>query len=108
MLRLDDISYSVEGRPLIEHASAVIPTGHKVGLVGRNGTGKTSLFRLIRGELTLDTGSIEVPRAARIGGVAQEVPGNEVSLLDTVLAADTERASLLDESHTATDPHRIA
>ncbi|WP_210526753.1 ABC-F family ATP-binding cassette domain-containing protein [Rubellimicrobium arenae] len=108
MLRLDDISYSVEGRPLIEHASATIPTGHKVGLVGRNGTGKTTLFRLIRGELTLDTGSIEVPRGARIGGVAQEVPGNEVSLLDTVLAADTERAALLDESHTATDPHRIA
>ncbi|MBP1807304.1 ABC-F family ATP-binding cassette domain-containing protein [Rubellimicrobium aerolatum] len=108
MLRLDDISYSVEGRPLIEHASATIPTGHKVGLVGRNGTGKTTLFRLIRGELTLDTGSIEIPRGARIGGVAQEVPGNEVSLLDTVLAADTERASLLDESHTATDPHRIA
>ena len=108
MLRLDDISYSVDGRPLIEHASATIPTGHKVGLVGRNGTGKTTLFRLIRGELTLDTGSIEVPRGARIGGVAQEVPGSDVSLLDTVLAADTERAALLDESHTAQDPHRIA
>jgi ATP-binding cassette subfamily F protein 3 len=108
MLRLDDISYSVEGRPLIEHASATIPTGHKVGLVGRNGTGKTTLFRLIRGELTLDTGSIEIPKGARIGGVAQEVPGNEVSLLDTVLAADTEREALLKESHTATDPHRIA
>jgi len=108
MLRLDDISYSVEGRPLIENASATIPTGHKVGLVGRNGTGKTTLFRLIRGELTLDTGTIEVPRGARIGGVAQEVPGNETSLLDTVLEADTERASLLEESHHATDPHRIA
>jgi ATP-binding cassette subfamily F protein 3 len=108
MLRLDDISYSVEGRPLIEHASAVIPTGHKVGLVGRNGTGKTTLFRLIRGELTLDTGTIEVPRGARIGGVAQEVPGSDTSLLDTVLAADTERAELLEESHSAQDPHRIA
>ncbi len=107
MLRLSDISYSIEGRPLIEGASASIPTGHKVGLVGRNGTGKTTLFKLIRGELTLDGGSIEVPRAARIGGVAQEVPGNEVSLLDTVLAADTERASLLAEADTATDPHRI-
>ncbi len=108
MLRLDAISYSVEGRPLIEHASAVIPTGHKVGLVGRNGTGKTTLFRLIRGELTLDTGTIEVPKGARIGGVAQEVPGNDVSLLETVLAADTERAALLSESVSATDPHRIA
>ena len=71
---------------------------------GRNGTGKTTLFKLIRGELTLDTGAIEVPKASRIGGVAQEVPGSDTSLLDTVLAADTERASLLEESHTATDP----
>ena len=108
MLRITDISYSVDGRPLIENASAVIPTGHKVGLVGRNGTGKTTLFRLIRGELTLDSGTIELPRGARIGGVAQEAPGTEVSLLDTVLAADTERAGLLAEAEHAHDAHRIA
>ena len=48
MLRIKDISYSVEGRPLIDHASATIPDGHKVGIVGRNGTGKSTLFRLIR------------------------------------------------------------
>jgi ATP-binding cassette subfamily F protein 3 len=69
--------------------------------VGRNGTGKTTLFRLIRGELTLEGGSLSVPRRARIGGVSQEVPGNEVSLLDTVLAADTERAALMAEAETA-------
>ncbi len=108
MLRISDISYSVEGRLLLDGASATIPTGHKVGLVGRNGTGKTTLFKLIRNELTLDSGNIELPRGARIGGVSQEVPGNEVSLLDTVLAADTERASLLAEAETAADPHRIA
>jgi len=108
MLRLSDISYSVEGRPLFEGASVTIPTGHKVGLVGRNGAGKTTLFRLIRGELTLDGGDISVPERARIGGVAQEVPGNEVSLLNTVLAADTERAQLMTEAETATDPTRIA
>jgi ATP-binding cassette, subfamily F, member 3 len=108
MLRISDISYSVEGRLLLDGASATIPTGHKVGLVGRNGTGKTTLFRLIRNELTLDSGNIELPRGARIGGVSQEVPGNEVSLLDTVLAADIERASLLSESEHAADPHRIA
>ena len=108
MLRIDDISFSIDGRPLIEHASAVIPEGHKVGLVGRNGTGKTTLFRLIRGELTLETGEISVPRGARIGGVAQEAPATQDSLLDTVLAADTERAALLAETETATDPHRIA
>ena len=108
MLRIDTITYSVEGRPLLEAASATIPTGHKVGLVGRNGAGKTTLFRLIRGELALEGGSISLPARARIGGVAQEVPSSETSLLDTVLAADTERAALLTESHTATDPHRIA
>lgn len=108
MLRIEDISYSVDGRILIDGASAVIPTGHKVGLVGRNGTGKTTLFRLIRKELSLDNGEIRLPLRARIGGVAQEVPGNEVSLIDTVLAADKERAKLLAESETATDPGRIS
>lgn len=108
MLRLNSISYSIAGRPLIEDASATIPDGHKVGVVGRNGTGKTTLFRLIRGELTLDTGDISLPARARIGGVAQEVPSNEVSLIDTVLAADTERAELMAESETATEPNRIA
>ncbi len=108
MLRIEDITYSVEGRPLFEGASATIPTGHKVGLVGRNGAGKTTLFRLIRGELALEGGAITLPQRARIGGVAQEVPSSETSLLDTVLAADTERAALLAESETAHDPHRIA
>ena len=108
MLRIDDITYSIDGRPLFEGASAIIPEGHKVGLVGRNGAGKTTLFRLIRGELTLDNGALSLLPRARIGGVAQEVPGNEVSLIDTVLAADTERASLFAEAETATDPARIA
>ena len=108
MLRINDISYSVAGRPLIENASASIPDGHKVGIVGRNGTGKTTLFRLIRGELALEGGEITLPLQARIGGVSQEVPGNEVSLINTVLAADVERASLMAEAETATDAHRIA
>jgi ATP-binding cassette, subfamily F, member 3 len=108
MLRIDDITYSVEGRPLFEGASATIPTGHKVGLVGRNGAGKTTLFRLIRGELALEGGTITLPARAKIGGVAQEVPSSSTSLLDTVLEADTERCALLAESETATDPSRIA
>ncbi|MBZ0123161.1 MAG: ATP-binding cassette domain-containing protein, partial [Roseovarius sp.] len=78
MLRIDDISFAMAGRPLLQHASATIPQGHKVGLVGRNGTGKTTLFRLIRGELALDGGTIALPARARIGGVDQEVPGSEV------------------------------
>lgn len=108
MLRISDIGYAIEGRPLFEGASATIPDGHKVGLVGRNGTGKTTLFRLIRSELSLEAGDISINRGARIGGVAQEVPGSEISLVDTVLAADEERAALLAEAETATDPDRIA
>ncbi|MDW4548689.1 ABC-F family ATP-binding cassette domain-containing protein [Defluviimonas sp. D31] len=108
MLRIADITYSVEGRPLFEGASATIPAGHKVGLVGANGTGKTTLFRLIRGELALEGGEIALPSRAKIGGVAQEVPSSSTSLLDTVLGADTERAGLMAEAETATDPHRIA
>ena len=106
MLRINDITYAVAGRPLFEGASAVIPEGHKVGLVGRNGTGKTTLFRLIRGELALESGSIGLPARARIGGVSQEAPSSDISLLDTVLAADTERAALLAED--SDDPARIA
>ncbi|NOD91258.1 ATP-binding cassette domain-containing protein [Ruegeria sp. HKCCD4884] len=108
MLRIEDITYAVEGRPLFDGATATIPDGHKVGLVGRNGTGKTTLFRLIRGELALESGNILVPKRARIGGVAQEVPSSEVSLINTVLAADTERSTLMAEAETADDPARIA
>ena len=74
MLTVSSISYAVEGRLLFDGASANIPNGHKVGLVGRNGTGKTTLFNIIKGELVLEGGAITLPSRARIGGVAQEVP----------------------------------
>ena len=108
MLHLNDITYRIEGRPILEGATAAIPGGHKVGLVGRNGAGKTTLLRLIMGEIAPDDGSIKLARGARIGHVAQEAPGGDASLIDTVLAADTERAALLAEAETATDPTRIA
>tara|TARA_R110002051_G_scaffold61624_2_gene112871 strand:+ start:3230 stop:5092 length:1863 start_codon:yes stop_codon:yes gene_type:complete len=108
MLKISDITYSVAGRTLVENASVTIPTGHKVGLVGRNGSGKTTLFKIIRGEMVLDTGAVNMPQGWKIGGVSQEVPGNEVSLINTVLRADTEREALLAEAETATDPHRIS
>ncbi|WGW02497.1 ABC-F family ATP-binding cassette domain-containing protein [Tropicibacter oceani] len=108
MLRIQDISYSVDGRPLFEGATATIPDGHKVGLVGPNGAGKTTLFRLIKGELTLDGGDISLPSRAKIGGVSQEVPASDTSLIDTVLEADTERHALMAEAETAQDSNRIA
>ena len=108
MLHINDLTYRIDGRLLIDHASAAIPTGHKVGLVGRNGSGKTTLLHLITGELVPESGGITVPRNARIGTVAQEAPGGSRSLIDTVLAADTRRAALMAEADHATDAHRIA
>ena len=108
MLHLNDLTLRIEGRPILDGATAAIPGGHKVGLVGRNGAGKTTLLRLIMGEIAPDDGAIKIPRGARIGHVAQEAPGGDLSLLGTVLAADTERAALLTEAESATNPARIS
>src|SRR6478736_10300473 len=108
MLGLDDISIRVAGRLLLDGASARIPAGARVGLVGRNGIGKTTLFRAIAGEIPIEHGSIVMPARARIGRLAQEAPGGPERLIDVVLAADIERTQLLGEAETARDPHRIA
>ena len=108
MLQISDLTFRMMGRPLFEGASAVVPEGMKVGLVGRNGTGKTTLFKMMTGELAPESGSIELPKGLRIGQVAQEAPGTEQTLLEVVLAADTERTALLAEAETATNPDRIA
>jgi ATP-binding cassette subfamily F protein 3 len=108
MLVLDEVSIRIAGRLLLDEASARIPEGARVGLVGRNGIGKTTLFRAIVGEMTIEHGSIGMPARSRIGRLAQEAPSGPESLLEVVLSADTERLSLLAEAETATDPHRIA
>ncbi|MEO3387701.1 ABC-F family ATP-binding cassette domain-containing protein [Mesorhizobium sp. CAU 1741] len=108
MLIIDDVSLRIAGRLLLDHASLTLPAGSKAGLVGRNGTGKTTLFKAITGEMPTETGSISFPKNTRIGQVAQEAPGTEEPLIDIVLKADAERLALLTESETATDAHRIA
>ncbi|WP_099866463.1 ABC-F family ATP-binding cassette domain-containing protein [Pararhizobium haloflavum] len=108
MLQLSEISIRIAGRLLIDQASLTLPAGTKAGLVGRNGTGKSTLFRAITGELSPESGTVSVPRQARIGQVAQEAPGTEEALIDIVLAADKERARLLAEAEHASDAHRIA
>jgi ATP-binding cassette subfamily F protein 3 len=108
MLHINDLTYRVSGRLLFERASAAIPAGHRVGLVGRNGTGKSTLLRLIRGDIAPDGGSISVPQSAKVGEVAQEAPGGPTLVIDEVLAADKERAALMAEAEHATDAHRIA
>jgi ATP-binding cassette, subfamily F, member 3 len=106
MLQINDLSFNAWGRRFLDAASARIPDGAKVGLVGRNGVGKSTLFKLILGELSPLTGDILTPRSGRIATVAQEHAATPVPLLETVLAADTERASLLSELDTA-PPERL-
>ena len=108
MINFKKISFSIGGVSLFDDTSAFVPTGHKVGIVGRNGAGKTTLFKLILKEIYLDSGVIEVPRNYKIGSVAQEAPSNEEKLIDTVLAADIERAKLLTAAEIETDPNKIA
>ena len=108
MINFKNISFSIGGVSLLEETSAFVPTGHKVGIVGRNGAGKTTLFKLIQKELIIDGGVIEIPRNFKVGSVAQEAPSTEETLLDTVLAADVERAKLLRDSEIETDPNKIA
>lgn len=108
MLHVNDLTYRIEGRMLFDQATLFLPAKTRMGLVGRNGTGKSTLFRLIRGEIQPETGDTRVQKGARIGWVAQEAPGGDESLMDVVLAADTERAALLIEAETATEPNRIA
>ncbi|HWK13829.1 MAG TPA: ABC-F family ATP-binding cassette domain-containing protein [Rhizobiaceae bacterium] len=108
MLTINDLSLRIAGRLLIDHASLSLPAGTKAGVVGRNGTGKTTLFRAITGDLAAETGSVSLPKGTRLGQVAQEAPGTEEPLIDIVLKADVERTALLTEAETVTDPHRIA
>jgi ATP-binding cassette subfamily F protein 3 len=108
MLQITDLTIRIAGRLLLEGASLTIPDGAKVGLLGRNGTGKTTLFKAICGDFAPDAGSISLPRGARIGRVEQEAPSGPTTLIDQVLQSDTERAELLAEAEIAEDPHRIA
>src|SRR5262245_36519036 len=85
MLHINELSYRIAGRLILDRTTTALPEGHRVGLVGRNGAGKTTLLRLIAGELQPESGSMSLPRRARVGSVAQEAPGGEESLIDTVL-----------------------
>jgi len=108
MLHLNELTYRLGERLLIDGATVALPTGAHVGLIGRNGAGKTTLFRLICGELSPESGAIGLPRRTRVGRVEQEAPGGAQALIDFVLDADVERRVLLGEAERADDPLRIA
>lgn len=108
MLAITDLSIRLAGRLLIDQSSVQITPGSRVGMVGRNGTGKSTLFKVIRGELAAEHGSVTLPPRWRVGSLAQEAPNGPESLISVVLKADLERDALLREAESATDPHRIA
>ena len=108
MLRLDQITYRIGPRTLFDGASATINPGHRVGFVGRNGTGKTTLLGMVTGETEPDSGSISIPSRWRVGITRQEAPDGPENLIEIVLAADEELVELNREAECATDPHRIA
>ena len=108
MLEIHDLTVRIAGRTLIENASVSIPKGAKAGLVGANGTGKTTLFKVITKDHPSETGTVNISKDWRIGQVAQEAPGTDESLISIVLRADEERSALLAEADTASDPQRIS
>ncbi len=107
MLTINGLTVRLGGRTILDRASAAIPPGAHVGLIGRNGAGKSTLMKAVIGLIDPDEGSIEMPRRTRLGYIAQEAPTGTASPFETVLAADTERASLMEEAEVSTDAHRL-
>ncbi|MAH84218.1 MAG: glycosyl transferase family 1 [Rhodospirillaceae bacterium TMED8] len=108
MLHINDLVHRIGGRILFQGATLHLPKGHKMGLIGSNGTGKTTLLKMILGDISPDEGSIRLRNNIRIGTVAQEAPSNNDTLLEHVLAADVERTDLLTQAQIETHPSKIA
>jgi ATP-binding cassette, subfamily F, member 3 len=108
MLHLRNITYRIDGRELFTGATAVVPAGKRVALFGQNGSGKTTLLRMIQGEITPDSGEINLRPRATMAAIAQEAPGGEQSLLDTVLASNTRLGALNEAASMESDPEKIA
>ncbi len=107
MLNINGITVRLGGRTILDRATAPIPPGARVGLIGRNGAGKSTLMKVMIGQLDPDEGEIEMPKKTRLGYIAQEAPSGTSTPFETVLAADTERATLMAEAESCHDPDRL-
>ena len=108
MLEIQNLTYRIGDRLLLDRAQLAVPAGCRIGLIGRNGCGKTTLLRLISAELDAESGRIDMPRRTRMSLVSQDAPSGPRSVIETVLAADAERQALLAVAQRATDPQAIA
>ncbi len=109
MFSINGVTVRLGGRTILDRATAAVPPRARVGLVGRNGAGKSTLMKVVLGQIDPDDGGIAMPKAARIGSVAQEAPAGIASPFETVLAADVERAALIAEEETGkASANRIA
>jgi len=108
MLTIQNLTYRVGGREIIEDASVSVQDGWKLGVVGLNGAGKSTLFKLISGELQADQGKISMPEKQTFGQVRQDMPETDAPIIDLVIEAHEELAALLKSCETETDPYKIA
>ena len=90
MITLKNISLRRGAKILLDQTSVSLNPGEKVGLVGRNGAGKSSLFALLNKTLTEDSGEFDIPSQWRMGQVAQDMPETDASATDFVIEGDTE------------------
>ncbi len=111
MITISDIQLLRGGKPLLNQASATIHPGDKVGLVGKNGCGKSTLFALLKDELSLDAGSCNFPSGWELAWVAQETPALEREAIEYVIDGDREYRALeasLRHAETIDDGHKVA
>jgi ATP-binding cassette subfamily F protein 3 len=107
MLTINGLTVRLGGRTILDRASAAMPPGAHIGLIGRNGAGKSTLMKAVIGLIDADEGSIDMPRRTKVGYIAQEAPTGSATPFETVLAADVERAKLMEEADICSDPHRL-
>ncbi len=111
MITLKNVTLRRSAKVLLEHASVTLNPGEKVGLVGRNGAGKSSLFALLNGNLHEDAGEYYIPAQWRMGQVAQDMPETDQSATDFVIEGDTVLNAARDEvkaSEATDDGDRMA
>lgn len=107
MLTINNLTYKVGSRTLIEDSSVNVMDGWKVGLVGQNGTGKSTLFKLIAGELHADAGTISLSQRQRFGMVRQDIEDTDTPLIDMVVNAHEEMSALMKATETEEDPNKL-